>query len=169
MSLKGARVLVLGAGGAARAAVYGLVDKGAEVSIWSRKEASARELAASAGAPNGKASSPFQGKAKCIPRQQIAANEFDVLINATPCGMHGNAHPLPLETEEWRARLVFDLVYNPLDTPLLKAARARGIHTIQGVEMFVHQGARQFELWTGKPAPENEMLRVVLFALHKGH
>ncbi|WP_263353043.1 shikimate dehydrogenase [Acidicapsa acidisoli] len=169
MSLRGARVLVLGAGGAARAAVYGLVDKGAEVSIWSRKEASARELAASAGAPNGKASSPSQGKAKCIPRQQIAASEFDVLINATPCGMHGNAHPLPLETEEWRARLVFDLVYNPLDTPLLKAARARGIHTIQGVEMFVHQGARQFELWTGKPAPENEMLRVVLFALHKGH
>ena len=83
--------------------------------------------------------------------------------------MHGNSHPRPLETEEWRARLVFDLVYNPLDTPLLQDARARGIATIQGVEMFVHQGARQFELWTGKPAPEAEMLRVVLFALHKAH
>ena len=90
-----------------------------------------------------------------------------ILINATPCGMHGNSHPLPLEPEEWKARLVFDLVYNPLDTPLLQAARARGIPTIQGVEMFVHQGARQFELWTGKPAPESEMLRVVLFALTK--
>jgi 3-dehydroquinate dehydratase/shikimate dehydrogenase len=154
LSLRGARVLVLGAGGAARAAVYGLVDKGARVAVWSRKEATARDLAASAGAAS-------------ISRQQIAAGEFDVLINATPCGMHGNAHPLPLETEEWKARLVFDLVYNPLDTPLLKAARARGIATIQGVEMFVYQGARQFELWTGKPAPESEMLRVVLFALHK--
>ena len=169
MSLKGARVLVLGAGGAARAAVYGLVDKGADVSVWSRKETSAHELAASAGTPGGKSSPPSVGKARTITRQQIAANEFDVLINATPCGMHGNAHPLPLEPEEWRARLVFDLVYNPLDTPLLQSARARGIHTIQGVEMFVHQGARQFELWTGKPAPENEMLRVVLFALNKTH
>jgi 3-dehydroquinate dehydratase / shikimate dehydrogenase len=184
MSLKGARALVLGAGGAARAAVCGLVEKGAEVAIWSRKEHSAHELAASAcGAPNGRSSSPgwntgspgskssraSLGTAKTITRQQIAASEFDVLINATPCGMHGNAHPLPLESEEWHARLVFDLVYNPLDTPLLKIARARGIATIQGVEMFVHQGARQFELWTGKPAPEAEMLRVVLFALHKAH
>jgi 3-dehydroquinate dehydratase/shikimate dehydrogenase len=154
MSLKGARVLVLGAGGAARAAVYGLAEKGARVSIWSRKESTARELAASAGA-------------SAISRLEIAASEFDILINATPCGMHGNSHPLPLEPEEWKARLVFDLVYNPLDTPLLQAARARGIPTIQGVEMFVHQGARQFELWTGKPAPESEMLRVVLFALTK--
>jgi 3-dehydroquinate dehydratase/shikimate dehydrogenase len=172
MSLRGARVLVLGAGGAARAAVYGLVEKGADVAVWSRKEASARELAASAGgsgSQSGKSSPPGLGKARTITRLQISASEFDVLINATPCGMHGNAHPLPLESEEWNARLVFDLVYNPLDTPLLQVARSRGIHTIQGVEMFVHQGARQFELWTGKPAPEAEMLRVVLFALNKSH
>jgi 3-dehydroquinate dehydratase/shikimate dehydrogenase len=154
MSLKGARVLVLGAGGAARAAVYGLADKGARVAVWSRKESTARELATSAGATD-------------ITLQQIAASEFDVLINATPCGMHGSCHPLPLESEQWKAHLVFDLVYNPLDTPLLKTARARSVPTIQGVEMFVYQGARQFELWTGKPAPEAEMLRVVLFALHK--
>ena len=156
MSLKGARVLVLGAGGAARAAVYGLAEKGAQVFIWSRKEATARELAASAGV-------------HAITRQQIARADFEVLINATPCGMHGNAHPQPLESEDWKARLVFDLVYNPLDTPLLQGARKRGLHTIQGVEMFVQQGARQFELWTGKPAPEAEMLRVVLFALNKAH
>jgi 3-dehydroquinate dehydratase / shikimate dehydrogenase len=154
MALKGARVLVLGAGGAARAAVYGLAEKGAQVSVWSRKDATAKELAASAGV-------------SAITRKQIAASEFEVLINATPCGMHGNAHPMPLEPEEWKARVVFDLVYNPLDTPLLQVARKRGVHTIQGIEMFVHQGARQFELWTGKPAPEAEMLRVVLFALKK--
>ena len=161
MSLRGARVLILGAGGAARAAVFGLVEKGAHVSIWSRKEVSAKELAASATAPSDKSLLLNWGSATTITRQQIAASEFDVLINATPCGMHGNSHPLPLETKEWKARLVFDLVYNPLDTPLLQAARARGAHTIQGIEMFVYQGARQFEIWTGKPAPESEMMRVV--------
>ena len=157
IALKGARVLVLGAGGAARAAVYGLAEKGSKVAVWSRKESSAKELAVSAGATS-------------ITRQQIATSEFDILINATPCGMHGNSHPLPLEEKEWKARLVFDLVYNPLETPLLQIARKRGIAVIQGVEMFVYQGARQFEIWTGKPAPEAEMLRVVLFALNnKGH
>jgi len=156
LALKGASVLILGAGGSARAAVYGLVEKGSKVFIWSRKEASARELAASAGATS-------------ISRQQIRATHFDVLINATPCGMTGNHHPLPLEPEEWKARLVFDLVYNPLETPLLKEAKARGAACIQGIEMFVHQGARQFELWTGKPAPEADMLRVVQFALNKPH
>jgi 3-dehydroquinate dehydratase/shikimate dehydrogenase len=162
-------VLVLGAGGAARAAVYGLVDKGADVAVWSRKESHAAELAAHAATSGDRSLPATSGKARTIPRKQIAVTEFDVLINATPCGMHGNPHPLPLETEEWHARLVFDLVYNPLDTPLLQAARARHIPTIQGVEMFVHQGARQFELWTGKPAPEAEMLRVVLFALTRSH
>ena len=152
IALKDAKVLVLGSGGAARAAVYGLSDKGAKVSLWSRNEAKCRELAISARVP-------------VLRREQIAAYDFDVLINATPCGMHGNAHPLPLEANEWSARLVFDFVYNPLNTPLLKAARARNIPTIQGFEMFVHQGARQFEIWTGKAAPEAEMLRVVLHAL----
>jgi len=154
MSLRGAKVLVLGAGGAARAAVYGLVEKDAKVAVWSRNEAHARELAS-------------HGGATAVTRAQLAESAFDVMINATPCGMHGNPHPLPLETKEWKARLVFDLVYNPLETPLLQAARARGATTIQGYEMFVHQGARQFELWTGKPAPEAEMLRVVLFALKR--
>ena len=134
--------------------MYGLAEKGAQVFVWSRKETSAKELAASAGV-------------HAITRQQIAGADFEVLINATPCGMHGNAHPLPLEPEEWKARLVFDLVYNPLDTPLLQVARKRGLHTIQGVEMFVQQGARQFELWTGKPAPEAEMLRVVELELRR--
>jgi 3-dehydroquinate dehydratase/shikimate dehydrogenase len=156
MTLKDRRILILGAGGAARAAVFGLVEKGAHVFIWSRKEASAKELAKASGAA-------------VVTKKQIAESEFDVLINATPCGMTGNAHSLPLDEGAWKARLVFDLVYNPLETPLLKAAKARGMHTIQGFEMFVYQGARQFELWTGKPAPEAEMLRVVLHALNKAH
>jgi hypothetical protein len=64
-----------------------------------------------------------------------------------------------LEAKDLNAKLVFDLVYNPLETPLIRCA-AEGIPIITGIEMFVQQGARQFEIWTGKPAPEEEMLRV---------
>jgi 3-dehydroquinate dehydratase/shikimate dehydrogenase len=74
---------------------------------------------------------------------------------------------MPIEEDELNAGLVFDMVYNPLETPLLKLAKERGIPTISGMEMFVQQGARQFEIWTGKPAPEAEMLRVVELALRK--
>ena len=64
-------------------------------------------------------------------------------------------------------RYVFDLVYNPLETPLIRLARQQSIPIITGVEMFVQQGARQFEIFTGKPAPEEEMFRVVLHALRQ--
>jgi 3-dehydroquinate dehydratase/shikimate dehydrogenase len=90
---------------------------------------------------------------------------FDVLINATPAGMRGNPSELPLDPDDLNARLVFDLVYNPLETPLLKLAAARGIETIRGIEMFIHQGARQFELWTNQPPPVDLMRQVVLDAL----
>ena len=75
--------------------------------------------------------------------------------------MAGSKEPLPLAADELNADLVFDLVYNPMETPLLKLARSRGIPVITGAEMFVQQGARQFEIWTGKTAPEAEMRRVV--------
>jgi 3-dehydroquinate dehydratase/shikimate dehydrogenase len=76
------------------------------------------------------------------------------------------ASPL-IEAKDLNAKLIFDLVYNPLETPLIRLARQQGIPFITGVEMFVQQGARQFEIWTGKPAPEEEMLRVVIHALRQ--
>jgi 3-dehydroquinate dehydratase/shikimate dehydrogenase len=159
MSLKGAKVLVLGAGGAARAAVFGCCDKGAEVFILNRTPETAQKLARQAGA-------------KAIKRDGLAKMQFDVIINATPVGMAGSgaksAPASPLEESEIHARYVFDLVYNPIETPLLRMARQKGIAVITGVEMFVQQGARQFEIWTGKPAPEEEMLRVVLHSLRQG-
>jgi 3-dehydroquinate dehydratase / shikimate dehydrogenase len=91
--------------------------------------------------------------------------EFDVIINATPVGMEGNRDPLPLSEQEFKARYFFDLVYTPAETKMVKLARAKGMHVILGSEMFVQQGARQFETWTGKPAPVLEMQRVVEFAL----
>jgi 3-dehydroquinate dehydratase/shikimate dehydrogenase len=145
---------VLGAGGAARAAVFGLVDQGAEVFIVNRTHESAVALAREA-------------KAKALRREQFAKSRFDVLINTTPCGMAGSKQPLPIEENELNAGLVFDMVYNPLETPLLRLANERGIPVVTGLEMFVQQGARQFEIWTGKPAPEAEMLRVVELELRR--
>ncbi len=154
MRLKGARIVVLGAGGAARAAVFGLVDQGAEVFIVNRTHEKAVSLARKA-------------HAKSLKQDQLVKNKFDALINTTPCGMAGVKQALPIKENELNAGLVFDMVYNPLDTPLLKLAKDRGLPIVGGLEMFVQQGARQFEIWTGKPAPEAEMMRVVELALRK--
>ena len=149
VTLRGARVLVLGAGGAARAAVFGCLDRGAQVAIFNRTPENAARLASESGAT-------------AVFRDDLVRERYDVLINATPAGMRGQAIPLPLEAHELCADLVFDLVYNPLETPLLAMARAPGRSAIAGVEMVVHQGARQFEIWTGQTAPEGAMQQVVL-------
>ena len=154
LRLKGARVVVLGAGGAARAAVFGLVEEGAEVLVVNRTHEHAVTLAR-------------QAKAKSLKHELLAKQRFDVLINATPCGMAGNKQSMPIAESELNAGLVFDMVYNPLEPPLLKLARSRGIPVVTGLEMFVQQGARQFEIWTGKPAPESEMFKVVEHELRK--
>jgi 3-dehydroquinate dehydratase/shikimate dehydrogenase len=154
MSLRGAKVLVLGAGGAARAAVFGLRDKGAEVFILNRTSETAQKLARQSGS-------------KTIKKDALAKTTFDAIVNATPIGMAGIKAPQLLEAKDLNTKLVFDLVYNPLETPLLRMARQKGIPIITGIEMFVQQGARQFEIFTGKPAPEEEMLRVVIHALRQ--
>ncbi len=152
MSLKGSRILVLGAGGAARAAVFGLREKGADVFILNRTPETAQKLAR-------------QSQSKAIKKEAIAKSQFDVILNATPIGMTGFKGAPLLDAGDLNTKLVFDLVYSPLETPLIRMARQANIPIITGVEMFVQQGARQFEIWTGKPAPEEEMLRVVLHAL----
>ena len=152
IALKGAKVLVLGAGGSARAAAFGLKDKGADVWVLNRTPETAAKLAKQAGA-------------KVLKREALAKSAFDVIVNATPVGMAGNKGAPLLGAGELKAKVVFDLVYNPIETPLIRAAREQGIAVVTGVEMFVQQGARQFEIWTGKPAPVDEMLRVVLHAL----
>jgi 3-dehydroquinate dehydratase/shikimate dehydrogenase len=154
MKLRGARIAVIGAGGAARAAVFGLVEQGAEVFVVNRTHEKAVSLARKA-------------KAKSLKQDQLAKLKFDALINTTPCGMAGIKQALPIKENELNANLVFDMVYNPLDTPLLRLAHKRGLTIISGMEMFVQQGARQFEIWTGKPAPEAEMMRVVELALKR--
>ena len=154
MRLKGARILVLGAGGAARAAVFGLVEQGAEVVIVNRTHEKAVALARKA-------------KAHVLKQAALAKTRFDAIVNTTPCGMTGIKQLLPIQENELNASLVFDLVYTPIETPLLKLAKSRGLAVVSGLEMFAQQGARQFEIWTGKPAPESEMLRVVELELRR--
>ena len=154
MSLRGAKALVLGAGGAARAAVFGMRDKGADVFILNRTTETAQKLARQSGS-------------KTIKKEALAKTTFDVIVNATPVGMAGVKGAPILEAADLNTKLVFDLVYNPLETPLLRLARQHNIPIITGIEMFVQQGARQFEIFTGKPAPEEEMLRVVIHALRQ--
>ncbi len=153
LSIANAKVLVLGAGGAARAAVFGLKERGAEVWVLNRTAAKGQKLAR-------------QAKAHSIKRTDLRKVAFDVIINATPVGM-GNTRDCPLKDQEIQARVVFDMVYDPVETHLLQVARAKGIAVIPGVEMFVQQAARQFEIWTGKPAPAGDMLRAVTIALQE--
>jgi 3-dehydroquinate dehydratase/shikimate dehydrogenase len=153
MSLAGARILIVGAGGVARAAAFGLKAKGAEVFIVNRTHEKAQSLARAA-------------KAKAIRRAELVKQEFDVIINATSVGM-GNTKQSPLDEKELNAKYLFDLVYIPAETKLMAMARAKGLHVIPGLEMFVQQGARQFEIWTGKPAPVAEMGYVVTKALER--
>src|SRR6202050_4805426 len=152
-TLQDAKILVLGAGGAARAAVFGLRERGAEVYILNRSAAAAQKLARRA-------------HARSIKRADLKKYAFDVIINATPVGM-GNTRDTPLQEKEINARYVFDMIYDPAETRLLQLAKQRGAQIIPGIEMFVHQAARQFEIWTGKPAPQDDMLQVVLLAMQE--
>ena len=140
LSLRNARVLVLGAGGAARAAVFACADRGAEIAVLNRTFETAAALAGEAGA-------------RAMRREDLRTEPpFDVMLNATPAGMRGSDAALPAPLREIRARVVFDMVYNPQNTPLLEAARDSGRITIPGIEMFVRQGAGQLQLWTGTQA-----------------
>lgn len=152
ITLQGAKILVLGAGGAARAAVFGLKQRGAEVYILNRTPAPAQKLAR-------------QAHAKCIKRTDLKKLKPDVIINATPVGMP-DTKSSPLNESEIEAKYVLDMVYQG-ETRFMKIAKAKGIAVIPGYEMFVQQGARQFEIWTGKPAPEPDMQNEVLAGIER--
>jgi 3-dehydroquinate dehydratase/shikimate dehydrogenase len=152
MRLRGSRVLVFGAGGAARSAAFALARAGAQVAICARREQMGKNLSR---AVNGE----FVG------RRTLRCEKFDVVINATPVGMNPHSKTSPLSGRELNCRIVMDLIYRPQDTELLKIARKKGINTVSGVEMFLAQGFAQWELWTGKRAPEAAMRRAVLQSL----
>lgn len=143
--LKGKKVVVLGAGGVARAIMYGLERRGAKITIASRTRARASHLAET-----------FGGKAVDWPARHVA--DAEVIINCTPVGMHPNVDESPYNKAHLKPTMaVFDTVYNPESTLLLKEARSKGCHVVTGVDMFIHQAALQFMLFTGREAPEAVM------------
>jgi 3-dehydroquinate dehydratase/shikimate dehydrogenase len=146
--LKGKDALVLGAGGAARAIVVGLARREANVTIASRTPERADELAAFC---RGRSVAwGLRHNVKC-----------DLLVNCTPVGMHPNLDDTPYEPKYLKPEtVVFDTVYNPEQTLLLKSAREAGCQVITGVDMFIGQAALQFRLFAGKEAPTNEMRQV---------
>jgi 3-dehydroquinate dehydratase/shikimate dehydrogenase len=154
MRLKKSRVVILGAGGAARAAAFALAKADAEVLVCARRESAAKQLAR---AVHG----------GVLKRRVLRKEKFDALVNATPIGMYPYTGNSPLEAAELNCSLVLDLIYRPRKTKLLRMAAARGIRTVSGVEMFLAQGIAQWELWMGSRAPESAMRKAVFKVLHE--
>jgi shikimate 5-dehydrogenase len=135
MVLKGARAAVLGAGGASRAAAVALASAGAQVTVHARQKVRAEEVARLVG-----------GAAGDLPP---ARGSWDLLVNATPVGMSPRIDETPWPNATFDGRVVYDLVYNPIETRLIREAAAAGCLTIGGLEMLVAQAQEQAEWWTG--------------------
>lgn len=149
----GSRVLLYGAGGAARAAAFALAQAGSIVCLCARRPERARELARAVGG-------------QVVGRADLAHEFFDAIVNCTPIGMHPRGGS-PLKSAELNCRIVMDMVYRPRETELLRLARGKGIEIISGVEMFLAQGFAQYEIWTGERAPESAMRRAVVSSLDR--
>jgi len=155
LEIGGKTFIVIGAGGAARAAVYGILQEGGVPVIVNRTTKRGEQVAREFGCD-------FR------PLDQIGMTTGDCLINTTPVGMFPDTDASPvggtvLRNFEW----VMDTIYNPLETRLLKDAAAAGRRTISGATMFVRQGAQQIRIWTGQDPPTNLMARVVLERLNR--
>lgn len=149
----GLKVLLLGAGGAARAALVGLLDDDVgQVSLWNRTLARAERLASDLGG----------GRTVVIDSDECCSEEtFDLIVNSTSVGLTQDA-PLPLDLSRVpRPQAILDLVYRPQETALVREARARGILAADGGEMLVRQGAEAFARWWNRAAPLEVMLEAL--------
>jgi 3-dehydroquinate dehydratase / shikimate dehydrogenase len=155
-SLRDKRCAILGAGGAARSALWGLRQEGAHATLFARNPEHARPLTEEFGVA-------------CEHLSSASFDSFDVVINATPLGTRGRTQDdtPALATQLRGARLAYDLVYNPLETRFLSEARHAGCDTIGGLSMLLAQAAEQFHLWTDKTAPIALMREAALCALNE--
>ncbi len=155
IKLSGKTCLIIGAGGAARAIGFILKERGVHLTISNRSIKRGEYLA---------------GSLECsfVPLKEIKAVNADLLIQTTPVGMHPNDDQCIISPNVLKeGMVVMDVVYNPLETRLLKMAREHGCLAIDGLAMFIHQGAEQFELWTGIKAPVDTMTQAVKEAFKK--
>ncbi|MFY9586564.1 MAG: shikimate dehydrogenase [Actinomycetota bacterium] len=146
----GLRVVIVGAGGSARAVALALADAGAEVTIAARRLEQAESIAAKA---------PTAVRAVALDPGTVA-KDADVIVNATPVGREGNEVPIDASSLEDR-HIVVDLIYHPEATPLVRSAREMGAKAFNGMGMLVHQAALSFEIWTGVVAPIDAMRAAV--------
>jgi shikimate dehydrogenase len=162
VEIRGSKIVVAGAGGAARAIAFQLAADGAEIIVINRTEGRAIELAQDISAT----ALPGKVEGRGLSGLKTLLQDADVLINTTTLGMHPNADTTIATAEELHSGLtVFDIVYNPLETRLLKEAKASGAKPVSGVSMLVYQGAEAFRLWTGIEPPVELMKKTVLEAL----
>ncbi len=165
VAIKGHKVLLLGAGGAARAIAYALAKEADELAVLNRTVKDAQALTRLV----EKAANKRIAVGSLEP-EDIDANiqDSDILINATSVGMKPRPDETPVPIELLRSNLaVMDIVYNPLETKLTRDAKALGAKVISGVEMLIYQGATSFEIWTGKSAPVEVMRKAALTHLEK--
>lgn len=165
---EGCFALVLGAGGAARAVVYALCGVGAQVMILNRTVSRACALADAFSQMIANA----RLAADALDRETLArvSQQVQLIVNTTPLGMwpQMDASPWPSEIAFPRQAFLFDLIYNPRETRLMRQARAAGAEAIDGLGMLVHQGAEAFYLWTGVQPPTDVMYKACLEALGGG-
>ena len=147
--LGGRPIAVIGAGGSARAILAALKHYGADVTVYNRTPDRAEKLA---------------GEFHCrfATLENLPRTDAQILINCTPIGMHPHVKDSPLEEIPSSVRVVFDLIYSPIETRLLRQARADGCQIVAGVDMFVRQACAQFEIWTGQTAPADVMRQVTI-------
>ncbi|RLI76557.1 shikimate dehydrogenase [Archaeoglobales archaeon] len=156
VDVEGKNVLIVGAGGAARAIAFALIEK-ALVIISNRTEQRGLKLVEEL---------RRYGESIFIPYSELEKlKNVDVIINATPLGMRGFEGKLPLPQGLVRNVVVFDTVYNPMETELIKLAKKRGCKIVYGIDMLVYQGAKAFEIWTGKKAPVEAMKKAAIESL----
>lgn len=151
--LREKHILIIGAGGAARAIGFGAAGKGAHVTFCNRTEEKAKRLA-------------LELQVSYCSMEDIRNEKWDILINTTSVGMTPKTENMPVPASMLQpGRVVMDIVYNPLETLLLKTAAQAGCITVDGAAMFIHQGVCQFERWTGRKAPVSVMEEKVRKAL----
>lgn len=151
------RVLVIGAGGAARAVVHGLVEAGAAVHLVNRTASKAEALVAEV--RRSRAGEPSVVELSAGGLEDLSRTErFGAVVNCSSATMSGYGEELPIPDGALRPGLiVMDIVYKPLETVLVRRARGRGAVTVQGGRMLLHQACRQFEIYTGRSAPFDAM------------
>jgi len=154
INIRGLRVLIIGAGGAGKACIYALRDEN-DVFLTNRTSEKGVNVAKKFGV-------------EFVEMSKLENFNFDLIVNATPLGMKGFPEKLPVPEKLLKSKpAVFDMVYNPPETPLIKRAKEHGCLTMNGVDMLVYQGAKAFEIFTGLKAPVDVMKKAVVSELEK--